>query len=92
MCRRQGLSSEQRVKVGDVPAARRADRELVEELRGFARGEASDRQPMPDLDSEALGFRAASESFGSIRRVGRRELCGELRVENAEKSLERPTS
>jgi len=43
---------------------RRADRELVEELRRFGRGEAFDERPMPDLDSEALDFRAASESFG----------------------------
>jgi predicted HTH transcriptional regulator len=42
---------------------RRADRELVEELRRFARGQAFDEQPMPEIDSEALDFRAASESF-----------------------------
>jgi hypothetical protein len=30
-------------------------------LRRFARGEAYDEQPMPELNSEALDFRAASE-------------------------------
>lgn len=53
---------------------RRADRELVEELRRFARGEAFDEQPMPGLDSEALDFRAASESFAPVRKLGRGDL------------------
>lgn len=53
---------------------RRADRELVEELRRFARGEVFDEQPMPDLDSEALDFRAASESFAPVRQLARRDL------------------
>ncbi|HXF83672.1 MAG TPA: RNA-binding domain-containing protein [bacterium] len=39
---------------------RRTDRELVEELRRLAGGQAIDEQPMPDLDSEAMDFRAAS--------------------------------
>lgn len=38
------------------------------------RGEAFDEQPMLALDSEALDFRAASESFASVRRIGRRDL------------------
>jgi predicted HTH transcriptional regulator len=49
------------VRVGSTN--RRADAETVEELRRFARGEAYDERPMPELDSEALDFRAASESF-----------------------------
>jgi len=48
---------------------RRADRELIDELRRFAHGESYDEQPMPELDSEALDFRTASESFASIRRT-----------------------
>ncbi len=43
-------------------ANRQADREFMEELRRFGRGQVLDKQPMPDLDSEALDFRAASES------------------------------
>jgi predicted HTH transcriptional regulator len=60
------------VRVGSTN--RRADRELIEELRRFARGEAFDQQPMPDLDSEALDFRAASESFSDLRKLARRDL------------------
>jgi len=54
--------------------AGRADRQLVEELHRFARGEGFDEQPLPELDSEALDFRAASESFAPIRKLGRRDL------------------
>jgi hypothetical protein len=53
---------------------RRADRELIDELRRLARGEALDEQPMPGLDSEALDFRAASESFVAVRKLTRRDL------------------
>lgn len=71
--KREGLDGGVYVRVGSTN--RRADRELVEELRRFARGEAFDEQPMPDLDSEALDFRAASESFAPVRRIGRRDLA-----------------
>ena len=60
------------VRVGSTN--RRADAELVEELRRFARGEGFDEQPMPGLDSEALDFRAASESFAPFRTLARRDL------------------
>lgn len=60
------------VRVGSTN--RRADTELVEELRRSARGETFDEQPMPDLDSEALDFRAASESFAPVRKIARRDL------------------
>ena len=36
---------------------RRADRELIDELRRFARAETLDEQAMPECDSEALDFR-----------------------------------
>lgn len=36
---------------------------MLQELRRTARGESYDEQPMAGLDSEALDFRAASESF-----------------------------
>lgn len=58
--KREGLERGAYVRVGSTN--RRADRELIEELRRFARGEAFDEQAMPDLDSEAIDFRAASES------------------------------
>lgn len=60
------------VRVGSTN--RRADAELIEELRRFARGEGFDEQPMPGLDSEALDFRAASECFAPVRALARRDL------------------
>ncbi len=66
--RREGLDRGVYVRVGCTN--RRADRELIDELRRFARGEAYDEQPMPSLDSEALDFRAASESFAQFAAFG----------------------
>jgi ATP-dependent DNA helicase RecG len=60
------------VRVGSTN--RRADAALIAEMRRFARGEAFDERPMPDMSSEALSFRAASESFAPIRRLTKREL------------------
>ena len=60
------------VRVGSTN--RRADRELIEELRRFARGESYDEQAMPELDSEALDFRAASELFAPVRKLKRADL------------------
>lgn len=60
------------VRVGSTN--RRADRELIEELRRFAQGEAYDEQAMPELGSEALDFRVASESFAPVRRLKRSDL------------------
>lgn len=53
---------------------RRADAELIEELRRFVRGEGFDEQPLPGLGSEAIDFRAASESFAPFRALRRRDL------------------
>jgi predicted HTH transcriptional regulator len=53
---------------------RRADADLIDELRRFTRGESFDEQPMPGLDSEAMDFRAASESFAPVRALSRRDL------------------
>ncbi len=70
--RREGPERGVYVRVGSTN--RRADRALVEEMRRFSGGEAFDEQPVPDLDSEALDFRAASESFADVRELGRRDL------------------
>ncbi|HET6202791.1 MAG TPA: hypothetical protein VFI25_08320 [Planctomycetota bacterium] len=67
--KREGLEGGVYVRLDSTN--RRADRELVEELGRFARGEAFDERPMPELDSEALDFRAASESFAPARKLGR---------------------
>jgi len=60
------------VRVGSTN--RRADDTLIEELRRHSRNEAFDEQPMPDSNSEAIDFRAASESFSELRRLTRRDL------------------
>ena len=69
---RKGPAGGVYVRVGSTN--RRADAELIEELRRFARGEGFDEQPMPGLDSEALDFRAASESFAAFRKLAHRDL------------------
>ncbi len=70
--KRAGLDTGVYVRVGSTN--RRADRDLIEELRRFARGEAYDEQTLPEFDSEALDFRVASESFAPVRRLGRADL------------------
>jgi predicted HTH transcriptional regulator len=70
--KREGADRGTYVRVGSTN--RRADSELTEELRRFARGQAFDEQPVPELDSEAIDFRAASESFAAIRKLDRRDL------------------
>jgi predicted HTH transcriptional regulator len=60
------------VRVGSTN--RRADSEMIGELRRVARGEGYDEQPMPELDSEAIDFPAASESFAGTRDLPRRDL------------------
>ena len=69
---REGVAAGVYVRVGSTN--RRADPEMIEELRRFARGEVYDEQPMPGLDSEAIDFRAASESFADVRKLARRDL------------------
>ncbi|WP_439642966.1 ATP-binding protein [Gemmatimonas sp.] len=70
--KREGAESGTYVRVGSTN--RRADTEMLQELRRTARGESYDEQPMMDLDSEALDFRAASESFKPTRTLRRRDL------------------
>lgn len=69
---REGLDGGVYVRVGSTN--RKADQELVEELRRYGRGDAYDEQPMPELNSEAIDFRAASESFAPIRKLRRTDL------------------
>lgn len=70
--KREGVESGTYVRVGSTN--RRADAEMVQELRRSTRGESFDEQPMPDLDSEAIDFRAASEFFAPVRKLSRRDL------------------
>ncbi|MDH3413869.1 MAG: helix-turn-helix domain-containing protein [Gammaproteobacteria bacterium] len=67
-----GLEAGTYVRVGSTN--RPADAELIAEMQRFSRGEAYDEQPMPDLNSEAVDFRVASESFAEVRKLRRRDL------------------
>ena len=66
------LESGTYVRVGSTN--RRADGHLIEEMRRFVRGESFDERPWPDVDSEALDFRAASESFAEFRTLNKNDL------------------
>jgi hypothetical protein len=48
---------------------RRADPAQIDEMRRFGQFQSFDVQPIPDLNSEALDFRAASELFASVRKL-----------------------
>jgi predicted HTH transcriptional regulator len=67
--KREGPEDGVYVRVGSTN--RHADKELAVELQRFASGEAFDEEPMPELNSEALDFRVASESFDPIRNLRR---------------------
>ncbi len=69
---RDGLQRGAYVRVGS--SNRLADAALVAEMRRFSTGESYDEGPLPALDSEAVDFRAASESFAPVRKLTRRDL------------------
>lgn len=67
-----GLEAGTYVRVGSTN--RRADSDLIAELQRFSRGESFDERPVPELNSEAVDFRAASESFAPARKLRKRDL------------------
>ena len=69
---REGEAQGTYVRVGSTN--RHADPALIEELRRYSRSESFDEDPMIELDSEAIDFRAASESFAPIRMLTHRDL------------------
>jgi ATP-dependent DNA helicase RecG len=75
--RRKGMEGGTYVRVGSTN--RQADLQLRQELQRIVRGESYDEQALPELDSEAIDFRAASESFNQIRKLKRSDL-GTLRL------------
>ena len=70
--KRTGRRSGTYVRVGSTN--RQADAQLIAEMQRFAIGEAFDEWPMPEVNSEAIDFRAASESFAPVRKLSRRNL------------------
>lgn len=69
---REGSERGVYVRVGSTN--RHADGQLIAELGRYAKGVAYDEQPMPDLNSEAIDFAAASELFAPVRRLRRSDL------------------
>lgn len=60
------------VRVGST--SRRAGPELIGELSRYAQGRAFDEEPYPEAKSEDIDFRAASESYGEVRKLRRTDL------------------
>ncbi len=60
------------VRVGSTN--RRADLVLIDEMRRYSQVSSLDEQPMAELNSEAIDFRAASEFFRPIRKLVRHDL------------------
>jgi len=86
---RAGVQAGTYVRVGSTN--RRADDALIAEMQRFARGEAFDERAMPGLDSEAIDFRAASESFAAVRRLGKKDM-DTLRLVTAHQGRQVPTA
>ena len=72
---------------------RRADAALISEMRRYAQGVIAgsyDEQPMPELYSESIDFRAASEYFAPVRKLRKRDLAT-LRLLARHQGRDRPT-
>lgn len=70
---REGAENGTYVRVGSTN--RRADAALIAEMRRYAQGVGFDEQALPELDSEAIDFRVASESFAAVRKLRRGDLA-----------------
>jgi len=66
-------SSRQNRSAGHPERDRQADVAAVAELQRVVRGRSFDEEPLPELNSEAIDFRDASERFGPGR--GNRKLA-----------------
>lgn len=55
------------VRVGSTN--RLADAAQIEELRRFVRGHTFDEEPLPEMNAEAIDFRAAAECFAPVRKL-----------------------
>lgn len=60
------------VRVGSTD--RRADGILIDELKRYGQVTSFDEQPVPDVNSEAIDFRVASEFFKPVRKLVRSDL------------------
>lgn len=69
------LGPEQGVFIRVGSTNRPADRAVLDEIRRMAANRSFDEEPLPDLDSEAVDFRAASEFFATFRRLAKQDLA-----------------
>jgi predicted HTH transcriptional regulator len=69
---REGIEDGTYVRVGSTN--RQADLPMIESMRRLVTSGSYDEQAMPDLNSEEVDFRAASESFEPVRVLKRRDL------------------
>ena len=60
------------VRVGSTN--RQADAAAVAELQRVVRGRSYDEEPLPEMNSEALDFRVASECFAPVRKLRKKDL------------------
>ncbi|TVQ21889.1 MAG: AAA family ATPase, partial [Spirochaetaceae bacterium] len=70
--KREGSSDGVYVRLGSTN--RRADAELIDELRRGVQGRAYDETPLPDLAADDIAFAAVVDAFASRRPVTRRDL------------------
>jgi ATP-dependent DNA helicase RecG len=76
------------VRVGSTN--RRADPAQIGEIRRSVQGSTFDEEPLPDMNSEAIDFRAASECFAPNRKLRRSDLRT-LQITAIHQSHEVPT-
>jgi predicted HTH transcriptional regulator len=68
----KGLEKGTYIRIGSTN--RTADTIIINELQRITKLEAYDELPMPDLDSEAIDFRVASELFSEYRKLTKANL------------------
>ncbi|HWB31871.1 MAG TPA: helix-turn-helix domain-containing protein [Acidobacteriaceae bacterium] len=68
------LGSEEGVFVRVGSTNRRADSFLIQEMQRYNQVSSFDERPIPELNSEAIDFRVASEFFKPIRKLRRHDL------------------
>lgn len=68
----KGLEKGAYIRIGSTN--RLADSIMIRELQRVTRSESYDEQPMGELNSEALDFRAASELFSEYRKLKKTDL------------------
>lgn len=54
---------------------RRADDDLIAEMQRASLGKSFDEQPLPDLNSDVVDFKVASECFEPVRKLKRSDLA-----------------